>query len=48
MKKKKDKEEIDIPELICVDPEELREAIRRARKREEHKRTLQKIFFRRK
>lgn len=46
MKKKKDEEEIDIPELVCVDPELLREAIRRARKREKHKENLRKIFRR--
>lgn len=46
MKKKKQEEEIDIPELICVDPELLREAIRRSRKIEKRKETLRKIFRR--
>lgn len=44
--KKKQEEEIDIPKLICVDPELLREAIKRARKREKHKENLRKIFRR--
>lgn len=44
--KKKDEEEIDIPEIVCVDPEELRKAILRSRKREKRKETLRKIFRR--
>lgn len=46
MKKKKQEEEIDIPELICVDPEELRKAIIQSRKREKRKEALRKIFRR--
>ena len=44
--KKKQEEDIDIPELICVDPEELRKAIIRSRKQEKFKETLRKIFRR--
>lgn len=46
MKKKKQEEEIDIPEVICVDPEELRKAIIRSRKRDKIKENLRKIFRR--
>ena len=44
--KKKQEEEIDIPEIICVDPELLRRAIKLSRKREKHKENLRKIFRR--
>lgn len=46
MKKKKDEEEIELPELICVDPELLRRAIKLSRKREKIKENLRKIFRR--
>lgn len=44
--KKKQEEEIDIPEIVCVDLEELRKAIIRSRKREKRKEALRKIFRR--